>query len=269
MRRLLSAALCVGAVAVSLGIVAAVAMPILSRTAPDGTAFGGTASDGSASHGSVTNPPSEVPMITDGSASTLADPPGLSGSWALSAESWAGYSVGADLGGDSVTLSGVTSQVSGSMTLDNGTITAAEVTVDVDPVTTGNSVTDSLLHNTAAQNAAHTAEFPTATFSLVSPAVAALPATDSATPSPSTESPSTPLPSAGPATIHATGNLTMHGVSHSISVDLQVSHSATSVTVQGSIPITFADYDVTAPDLGFASVNDSGSITFSLVTTRQ
>ncbi|GAA0996456.1 hypothetical protein GCM10009563_17080 [Subtercola frigoramans] len=144
------------------------------------------------------------------------------------------------------------------MTVDNGTITATDASVDVSSVTTGNTLADSLLHSTMAEKTAQLAESPTATFSLISPAAATT----------GTESPSTPSSPSAPTVIHATGTLTMHGVTHSVSVDLQVSHSATSVTVQGSIPIIFADYDVTAPDLGFASVNDSGSVTFSLVATR-
>lgn len=34
--------------------------------------------------------------------------------------------------------------------------------------------------------------------------------------------------------------------------------------VIGSIPITFADFDVEAPSLGFVTVEDEGSIEFSL-----
>ena len=69
------------------------------------------------------------------------------------------------------------------------------------------------------------------------------------------------------ASVEATGDLTMHGVTQSVTVDLQAALSGDGVQVSGSIPVTFSDYGVQAPDLGFVSVEDSGTVEFLVAAT--
>ena len=40
------------------------------------------------------------------------------------------------------------------------------------------------------------------------------------------------------------------------------------VQVVGSVPITFSDFDVEAPSLGFVTVDDAGSVEFGLDLVR-
>ncbi|WAL39959.1 hypothetical protein BRM1_12070 [Brevibacterium sp. BRM-1] len=47
-------------------------------------------------------------------------------------------------------------------------------------------------------------------------------------------------------------------------VTMKASRSDDGLTVTGSTAVTWEDYGVKAPDMGFVSVEDSGSIEFSL-----
>ena len=84
--------------------------------------------------------------------------------------------------------------------------------------------------------------YPTATFALTSPVE---------------------LP-AGSADVELAGDLTIHGVTQAVTVEAQVGPTADGVQVVGSVPITFSDFDVEAPSLGFVTVDDAGSVEFGL-----
>ena len=91
-------------------------------------------------------------------------------------------------------------------------------------------------------------EFPTATFVL----------TDAVTTS--------AAPVVGEVqTIDATGDLTLAGVTKQVTIELEAVLNADAGQVAGSIPITFADFGVEAPNLGFVSVEPEGFVEFSLV----
>jgi len=63
----------------------------------------------------------------------------------------------------------------------------------------------------------------------------------------------------------ATGDLTIAGVTRPVTVELEAVLGDGSGQVAGSIPITFADFGVEAPNLGFVSVEPDGFVEFSLV----
>ena len=65
--------------------------------------------------------------------------------------------------------------------------------------------------------------------------------------------------------ISATGDLTIAGVTRSVTFDLEAVLNSTDGQVAGAIPITFADFGVEAPNLGFVSVEPQGFVEFSLV----
>ena len=66
-------------------------------------------------------------------------------------------------------------------------------------------------------------------------------------------------------TLTATGDLTIAGVTRSVTVELEAVLNDGGGQVAGSIPITFADFGVEAPNLGFVSVEPEGFVEFSLV----
>jgi len=183
-----------------------------------------------------------APTSTDAAPATEVNADDLTGTWNIGADSFAGYRVDEVLQGNDVTVTGRTSDVTGELTVDALSLTAATITVDVASIATDESARDAYFRDTAME----VGDFPTATFTLTGPVTLEAPV-------------------AGVAqTLSATGDLTMHGVTQPVTVSLQAALTETGGQVVGSIPVTFSDYGVDAPDLGFVSVEDAGSVEFSL-----
>jgi polyisoprenoid-binding protein YceI len=216
-----------------LGATAAIAGPIIYRDVIVGEAEAAP---------SVTAAPS---VEADASAGTSAED--LSGAWSVGSGSYAGYRVDEVLNGTDVTVVGRTEQVSGTLQVDGLSLTAAEITVDVASIETDSGNRDDYFRDTAVRVDEH----PTATFVL----------TDAVTADES--------PVVGEVqTIQATGELTLAGVTQTVTVELQAVLNGDTGEVAGSIPVTFADFGVEAPNLGFVSVEPDGFIEFSLQLER-
>jgi polyisoprenoid-binding protein YceI len=67
----------------------------------------------------------------------------------------------------------------------------------------------------------------------------------------------------------AKGTLTLHGVTRNVTVALQARWSDDSIEVVGSLPIRFADYDITPPSVGPITVEDHGTMEFHLFFAKQ
>lgn len=174
-------------------------------------------------------------------AAPLPDAEAAAGTWTVTDGSFAGYRVDEVLQGEDVTVTGRTEDVTGSVTVADGAITAADIEVDIASVATDEANRDAYFRD----NAMEVGQFPTATFTLTEPA---------------------PIEE-GATSVALTGELTVHGVTQPATVDAEVAGDATSgdpVQVVGSVPVTFEDFGVEAPDLGFVTVEDEGSIEFSL-----
>lgn len=213
--------------AVVLGATAAVAGPIVYRDL-------------------IAAPAEAAPSVTAAPSTTDAavDASELSGTWTVGEGSFAGYRVDEVLNGTDVTVTGRTEQVTGTLTVDGLTLTDAEFTVDVASIATDSANRDAYFRDTALR----VAEFPTATFQLTGPITAEAP------------------PVAGEVQqLTATGELTIAGVTNTVTVDLEAVFDGSGGQVAGSIPISFADYGVEAPNLGFVSVEPNGFVEFSLV----
>jgi len=215
---------------VLLGGTAAIAGPLVYRDLivgePDATP-------------TVTAAPTRTATATD----AAIDPSDLSGSWAVTDGSFAGYRVNEVLEGTPVTVTGRTDEVTGTLMVDELTLTEAEFIVDVDSIATDQPPRDAYFRDSALR----TSQFPTATFVLTGPITAAAP------------------PVVGEVqTIAATGDLTIAGVTREVTVELQAVLNSSGGQVAGSIPITFADFGVVAPNLGFVSVEPTGFVEFSL-----
>lgn len=158
------------------------------------------------------------------------------GTWTVGQGSFAGYRVHEVLQGHDATVTGRTSAVTGTVTVRAGRATAGAVTVQVADVRTDEPPRDAYFRSTALD----TDRFPTATFTL-----------------------GTPVPlRAGDTTL--TGRLTVHGVTRDVSAPAQVAVAAGRAQVVVSVPVTWSDYGVQAPHLGFVTVDASGSIEVSL-----
>ena len=214
------------AVVVVLGVTAAFAGPVVYRDL-------------------VVGEPEAAPTAALTPGSSTLDASQLTGDWSIGDGSTAGYRVDEVLNGTDVTVVGSTDQVSGTITVDGTSITAATIDVDVASIATDSGNRDDYFRGTAMQ----VNRFPTATFTLTEPMEAAVPSDGEV------------------ASVDATGELTMHGVTKTVSVPLQAALSGDGVQVSGSIPVTFSDYGVEAPDLGFVSVEDQGTVEFLVAAT--
>ncbi|WP_298863156.1 YceI family protein [uncultured Microbacterium sp.] len=171
----------------------------------------------------------------------------LQGDWTVGDGSYAGYRVDEVLNDIDTTVTGRTDEVTGSLTVADATLTAARIEVDVASIATDSGSRDSYFRGTAMR----TGKFPTATFVLTSPVKAsAMPVTGQ------------------PQKVSAAGDLTLAGVTRSVSVELDAVFDGERGQVVGRIPITFADFAVEAPDLGFVKVEDDGFVEFSLTLEK-
>lgn len=188
---------------------------------------------------------SAAPSVAATRAPSTIDTADLSGEWTVGGDSEAGYRVHEVLNGSDVTVTGRTDSVSGAATVDGSSITAATVTVQVADIATDSAQRDSYFRDSALDVAA----FPEATFTLTGPVADAVPR------------------GSGTTTVEADGELTLHGVTKAVRAQLQVGLSGDGVDVSGTVPITFSDFGVQAPDLGFVKVDDAGAVEFLVHAT--
>lgn len=188
----------------------------------------------------VVGTPDAAPTVavTPGTSSLTGTP--ISGSWRVASGSTAGYRVKEVLNGTDVTVVGKTSKVSGTVTLADDSITAADITVAVADIATDSGSRDEYFRTSALE----TDIYPDATFRLSSPVAA------------------TRLSSGKVTAFTATGNLTLHGVTKTVTVPMKAALSGDGAEVSGSIPVTFSDYKVAAPSLGFVTVQKQGAVEF-------
>jgi polyisoprenoid-binding protein YceI len=71
------------------------------------------------------------------------------------------------------------------------------------------------------------------------------------------------------ATATATGDLTIHGVTKSVTIPIEARLSGDVVTVTGSTEIVFADYGMSSPrSFIVLSIADRGTMEFQLQLTK-
>jgi polyisoprenoid-binding protein YceI len=171
----------------------------------------------------------------------------VSGTWVATGDSTLGYRVQEILGGVDTEGVGRTNDVTGSITIEGTTLTAAEFTVNMASITSDSERRDSQF-NTRIMD---TATFPTATFVLTAPI----------------ELGSVPIPGTQ-ITVTATGDLTLRGTTLPVTFEITAEYSGTSIGVFGSIPVLFADYGIPNPSNAFVSTRDNGLLEFVLAFAR-
>lgn len=216
-----------GAVVVVLGITAAVAGPAIYRDL-------------------IVGPADDAPSLdVESLAPGTIDENALAGEWTVTDGSFAGYRVDEVLNGTDVTVTGRTNDVTGTVTTTDSEVTEATITVDVASISTDSGSRDSYFRDTAMR----VSENPTATFVLTSPISGDGASLDES------------------ATVTGTGVLTLAGVSNEVTVEMTAAVDGATIRIAGQIPITFSDYGVTAPSLGFVQVEDTGLVEFLVVLT--
>jgi hypothetical protein len=70
-------------------------------------------------------------------------------------------------------------------------------------------------------------------------------------------------------TYSATGNLTLHGHTRRVTFTLSAERTSTAIKISGSIPVTFAKWDISNPSFGsFVTTQNHGELEFLLTLDR-
>ncbi|PRY48200.1 polyisoprenoid-binding protein YceI [Geodermatophilus tzadiensis] len=163
------------------------------------------------------------------------------GTWTVGPGSSAGYRVDEVLNGANVTVAGTTDQVTGSVVVEGGDLATAEVTVDVAGIRTDVGQRDGYFRDGVME----VGTWPTATFAVQGPV-------------------DLPELTGTPVTVPVTGELTLRDTTRPVRTELAVVRTAEGVEVSGAVPVVFADFGITPPDLGFVRVEDRGQVEFLL-----
>lgn len=191
-----------------------------------------------------------------GSATSITE---LDGTWTVDTSmgdfdfnsatgTFAGYRIEEELAGIGNTEAvGRTGDVSGSFTIADDTVTEATIEVDLSTLKSNENMRDGRV-----KDALNTSKNPDATFVLSEPISLGPDAITGAD-----------------VEVDAVGELTIHGVTNTVTFPLQARLVDNTVVVVGSLDITFADYDITVPTgMKVLSVKDHGTIEFQLLLTR-
>ena len=193
-------------------------------------------------------------LATGGSGSTSTPAPAtgaVAGRWVVTTGSVAGYRVREQLGflpapDDAV---GRTSVITGGFSIDgSGTsyrVSGVTLAADLTKLQSDDGRRDRRLTTIGLQ----TAQFPSAAFSSSGPITVPASAV-----------------SGSAATVPATGQLTIHGVTKSVTIPLQVQRDSGQITIAGSLRFPFSDFGMTAPNVGgFVTVQSDPMLEFRIV----
>ena len=188
-----------------------------------------------------------APSTSDESASG-----GIDGTWTVDSSqdtTFVGYRINEVLTtiGDFEVV-GRTSDVTGSLEIDDNVVTSVSLTAQMDTLSTDNAQRDRAMQNQALE----TSQFPEATFELGSPiGLESIPA-DGET-----------------ISVAAPGYLTIHGVTQTVEMPLEAQLVGESIIVVGQLQVLLADYDISAPSApAVAGVEDNALLELSLVFNR-
>ncbi|MDQ6797551.1 MAG: YceI family protein [Actinomycetota bacterium] len=166
------------------------------------------------------------------------------GSWRPTGASVVGYRIKETLFGQSAEAAGRTNAVTGSMVIDGPSVASVDLVVDMKTVKSDRSQRDGQFQG----RIMNTAKFPTATFKLTQPLVLSSVPTDNSV-----------------VSAQATGDLALHGVTKKVTFDLKAQRDGANIKVNGSIPIVFADFQISNPSGGPATTEDHGILEFLVV----
>jgi polyisoprenoid-binding protein YceI len=163
---------------------------------------------------------------------------------------WAGYRFDEELGGIGAnTAVGRTPGVTGSMTVEGDEVTAAEVEVDMTTLQSDEDRRDNAIRSRGLE----TDRFPAGTFRLTEPL--ALP---------------DGVDSGERVSTSATGELTLHGVTNPVTLEVEAELRGENAVIVGNAPVAMSDYDIEPPTNAFVlSVNDQGTFEFQVFFSRQ
>jgi len=177
----------------------------------------------------------------------------IAGTWQVSSDigdteetsTFVGYRIDEELAGIGAhTAAGRTADVTGTVRIADGQVTEASFEVDMTTLKSDDERRDNQLKGRGLE----TDSFPTASFVLTEPVT--LPE-DAVT--------------GDQLTFSAPGELTLHGVSKPVTIELQADLREGVIAIVGNTPIVLSDYDIPPLEGAFVvSVADEGSLEFQL-----
>jgi polyisoprenoid-binding protein YceI len=190
--------------------------------------------------------PAALGSSTGASAGAAADD--IAGAWRVASGSLVGYRVDEVLAGQNNVAVGRTSSISGHMTINGTTVTAASFTVQMATIHSDQSERDVQFNGRIMD----TAVYPTGTLTLTSPITLG------------------GVPADGVVrTYHVAASLMLHGHSRPVTFTLQAERTAAGIEVSGSIPVLFANWDIENPSFGsFVTTQDHGQLEFLVKFAR-
>lgn len=172
---------------------------------------------------------------------TTVDTSATDGEWKVVAESIVGYRVKETIVGQKTEGVGRTSAITGSLTIVDEQVVAAEFTVDMTTLKSDSTRRDRQVNTRILD----TAKFPTATFVLKEPILL------------------TPEALAGSDfSVDITGTFTLRGVTKDIDLTLIARLVDDVIEVNGSIEIVFTDWSIPDPSISSILVVDRGLLEF-------
>jgi polyisoprenoid-binding protein YceI len=222
-----------------------------ATTAPESTAPGSTAPGSTAPASTAvetttveTTAATTAASTATTAAATAGGDGSVDGAWAVTSDSEFGYRVEEVLFGANTTATGRSNAIEGTMTIDGTTVTDGEFTVDVATIESDQERRDNQFRDRIME----VDQFPDATFTLTEPIDFGA------------------VPAAGEQlTASATGDLTLHGVTRSVTFDVTAEAGNGRLGVLGNIPVLFSDYDIDNPSNGAVATEDNGLLEFILV----
>jgi len=199
---------------------------------------------------------SAPPALPNGAA--VGAPSAMDGAWNVNTSlgsiddataSFVGYRVQEQLVGvGGHTAVGRTNKITGSMTLQGAVVDNVQITSDLSALASDSDQRDNQLRRQAIE----TDNIPTAMFKTIQPInLGSLPA-DGTT-----------------VSVNATGALTIHGVTNTVTIALQARRQGGLIAVAGSLPIVFSDYSMQKPNsFSVLSVDDHGTMELHLLFTH-
>jgi polyisoprenoid-binding protein YceI len=191
-------------------------------------------------------PPDSGTAAATPTTSTRA-PNDLSGVWRAVSTSLVRYRVKETINGFDSTAVGGTNGITGTVTIEGTKVRAAGFTVDMASFTSDESRRDAQFRG----RVMGVAQNPTATFNITAPIQF------------------TSVPAEGKTLqATATGELTLHGTTKSVTFDVQAMAKNGKIGVIGNIPIVFADYGIPNPSFATVTTADNGMLEFIVVLQR-
>jgi polyisoprenoid-binding protein YceI len=192
----------------------------------------------------TTEAPVDTPATTGDAAAGAS---GLDGTWSVADGSQVGYRVTEVLFGQDTEGVGRTSGVTGTFVISGTTVSEASFEVDMTTFESDESRRDSQFNGRIMD----VETYPTATFTL------------------SEQIDLTAIPDdLVEVSTAATGELTLHGTTKEVTIDLVARRNGSNIEVTGSLTIVFDEWGIPNPSNAAVSTNDEGLLELALVLAR-